>query len=520
MAKTRKIYGPPGTGKTTTLVEAGVRIAETLGPDQLGMVTFTVAAADEIKLRIGQRLGMTPPAGRWDRNRYFATRLPWIGTIHSISLRLLGGGLKVITPGSKEMNAFIRSLGGEPSSETDWTPDDPDAYGWGQGGSRADDIESALRVLSMSRHRMQSMGSVWDDVPWGREGPTITPERAEFIAQAYTDYKRQTGYIDFEDMAELGREHLPPVRALLVDEVQDNSPLLWSVTDRWSEQPEYTMLAGDPYQAIYIFSGARPDLFINHPGELKSLGNSRRLTHDAAAYAQRLLTRGGYASGDGWLGSWTGSNTTDFLDGKHTEFWLARTGNLVHEAARWLEEDGVPYGYVRGGGPLQTKAAVAFRALLQLRRQREITATLAAAIAEQADSASFPSYLATRAKAQAREDPGRTVSFAELSTAWGRDLDNPAVWLKRGSYFEHVARREGLEPFVVGPRTLVGTIHAAKGREADVVHLVQSWGYLPAAALMDRKGARAEACVAYVGVTRHRHRLVMEPVGQGHPYPW
>jgi superfamily I DNA/RNA helicase len=520
MSKTRKIYGPPGTGKTTTLVEAGVRIAETLGPDQLGMVTFTVAAADEIKLRIGQRLGMTPPAGRWERNRYFATRLPWIGTIHSISLRLLGGGLKVITPGSKEMNAFIRSLGGEPSSETEWMPDDPDAYGWGQGGSRANDIEDALRVLSMSRHRMQAIGEVWNDVPWRREGPSITPERAEFIAQAYTDYKAQTGLIDFEDMATLGREHLPPVRALLVDEVQDNSPLLWSVTDRWSEAPEYTMLAGDPYQAIYIFSGARPDLFIQHPGDLKSLGNSRRLTADAAAYAQRLLTRAGYQSGDGWLGSWTGSRTTEFLDGKPTEFWLARTGRLVQEAARWLEEDGVPYGYVRGGGPLQTKAAQAFRGLLQLRRQREIPARMAAMIAEQANSDVFPSYLAARAKAQAREDPERMVSFAELSTAWGRDLDNPAVWLKKGDYFEHVARREGLEPFVVGARTLIGTIHAAKGREADVVHLIDSWGYLPAGALAERKGALAEACVAYVGVTRHRHRLVMEPMGQGHPYPW
>ncbi|HYW89691.1 MAG TPA: ATP-dependent helicase [Chloroflexota bacterium] len=519
MSKTRKIYGPPGTGKTTTLVEAGVKIAQVLGPDQLGMVTFTVAAADEIKLRIGQRLGMQPPAGRWERNRYFATRLPWIGTIHSISLRLLGGGLKVITPGSKEMNAFIRSLGGAPSSNVEWAPDDPDSYGWGP-GARADDIEDALRVLSMARHRMQRIPEVWNDVPWRRDGPAITPERAEFIAQAYTDYKRQIGMIDFEDMASLGREHMLPVRALLVDEVQDNSPLLWSVTDRWSEGPEYTMLAGDPYQAIYIFSGARPDLFINHPGDLRSLGNSRRLTADAATYAQRLLVGAGYQQGDGWLGSWTGSNTTEFLDGKHTEFWLARTGTLVNEAARWLEEDGIPYGYVRGGGPLQTRAAGAFRSLLLLRRQREISVKLAAGIADNAEPDYFPSYLVSRAKAQAREDPERMVSFAELSTAWGRDLDNPAVWLKRGSYFEHIVRKEGLEPFIVGPRTQVGTIHSAKGREADVVHLVESWGYLPYRATEEPRGARAEACVAYVGVTRHRHRLVMEPIGQGYPYPW
>jgi ATP-dependent exoDNAse (exonuclease V) beta subunit len=136
----------------------------------------------------------------------------------------------------------------------------------------------------------EESASAWlyDLVPWGYKGLTVSLERCERIAREYADFKRAAGKIDFEDMLEAGRTLALPVRVFLVDEVQDNSPLLWQTVDAWIGTHK-AYLAGDPYQAIYLFSGAEPSLFIEHPGALHPLGDSRRLTARASEDAQQVL---------------------------------------------------------------------------------------------------------------------------------------------------------------------------------------------------------------------------------------
>jgi len=77
----------------------------------------------------------------------------------------------------------------------------------------------------------------------------------------------------------------------------------------------------------------------------------------------------------------------------------------------------------------------------------------------------------------------------------------------------------GLGALVMPPRNRVGTIHSAKGREADYVTLCRGWGSLPAQAMLS--GDVGETCVAYVGASRHRMQLDMLDVhGEGVPYPF
>jgi superfamily I DNA/RNA helicase len=66
----------------------------------------------------------------------------------------------------------------------------------------------------------------------------------------------------------------------------------------------------------------------------------------------------------------------------------------------------------------------------------------------------------------------------------------------------------------------VGTIHSAKGREADHVYLDRNWGLLPGRAMLD--GDLGEVCVAYVGISRHRCSLTLvdSPGARGINYPF
>src|SRR5439155_16440616 len=118
--------------------------------------------------------------------------------------------------------------------------------------------------------------------------------RLSYIADRYNDFKNDTGKIDFEDMLFLGMKMDLPVSVLLCDEVQDNSALLWSVIDAWAKPVGMSVMAGDPWQAIYLFSGASPDLFRKREGTWRTIGNSHRLSARTAEFALSLLRAAGY----------------------------------------------------------------------------------------------------------------------------------------------------------------------------------------------------------------------------------
>src|SRR5262245_20330074 len=124
MPKTVKLYGPPGTGKTTRLTAQALRSVDMFGPDRVCAITFTRTAADELKTRIATARGLTPPPDGWARRKFFNNVLPWVGTIHSLALKLGGG--KVLN--KQELGAFVLSMGGRPTDVPD--PSEVDAYTW------------------------------------------------------------------------------------------------------------------------------------------------------------------------------------------------------------------------------------------------------------------------------------------------------------------------------------------------------------------------------------------------------
>jgi hypothetical protein len=217
-----------------------------------------------------------------------------------------------------------------------------------------------------------------------------------------------------------------------------------------------------------------------------------------------------------WLGSWTGTGSGEPQDG--SAFWLARTSRLIRAVQTQLEEDGIPYGYLRGGGPLERKEARAYRVIQSLRRDGQAYAPALFLLAGEMSKGWLPWGEKARLERMARADPDLQIGMGRIEHEWGCHIADLHRALPHGAYYEKVYRTQGLAPFGRPPATLVGTIHAAKGREADTVHLVESWGSMPYRAIYNGQ-AEAEACVAYVGLSRHRSQLIMEPADEGSPYP-
>src|SRR5438105_8491399 len=82
MTRRISLYGAPGTGKTTRLTAQFVEAVRTLGPERVAATTFTRAAADELRVRASAALGLPNDI------RALRRMLPWVGTTHSLALRL------------------------------------------------------------------------------------------------------------------------------------------------------------------------------------------------------------------------------------------------------------------------------------------------------------------------------------------------------------------------------------------------------------------------------------------------
>lgn len=499
MGKSANLYGPPGAGKTRKLVSIAEAVVREHGPAALGAVTFTRSAAAELKERLAPLAGLPQGASRDLIDRAF----PFVGTIHSLCYRL-SGRPKIITNAHKM--EWARAAG-DPKAHFDGTDNLQRLDTFDLGDQPVSAAEWALDLYSASRQRVVSPAEM---LRVRAQADVSQGELWKLIA-SYEDYKREMDLSDFDDLLDLGCHEMLPVKYLLVDEAQDNSRLLWQVIDAWRRRIDFTVCAGDPWQALFVFNGGDPSLFRSQPGGWTTIGDSHRLTPQSAAYAQEVLKTGGYGD-DPLLGEWTGAYIGSGSDGLH--FWLARTGRLVHDVSVMLEQRGEPYTYLSGrGGPLTAAATQPWRAALELDQEGSTTAS------------ALHSFV--RALPKGLLDPRETKRIGALSGRistdeldWKEQLPRLQKALPNADYYSRITARFGMAGLVMPPANRIGTIHSAKGREADFVTLVRGWGSLPAQAMLS--GEKSETCVAYVGVSRHRVSLDFLDLPRGgisYPFP-
>ncbi|WP_293032061.1 UvrD-helicase domain-containing protein [Natronococcus sp.] len=283
--KVTRLFGGPGSGKTTALLDHVEEILEQDGVTfrDILVVSYTRAAAQEVRERLAERLDESPRALQGN-----------VCTMHAKAYELLDLSRSDVI-GESDKEEFCDEYGIEYEDEYS---------GAGRRTARSTTIGNKVIATSQWLQRTSREVSDWYDVPfqWDDEEVRLPPEiddRAQEgnkytptwpsdddridvpeAIRAWRSYKGEQGKIGFADMLERVKQRslLPNVDYLVIDEFQDITTLQYDVYNEWKPHMEQVLIAGDDDQVVYSWQGADPALLLEEGvDEDVILPNSYRL---------------------------------------------------------------------------------------------------------------------------------------------------------------------------------------------------------------------------------------------------
>jgi DNA helicase-2/ATP-dependent DNA helicase PcrA len=278
-----RLFGGPGSGKTTALLDRVEDILDGgVAVEDILVVSYTRAAASEIRERLAERLGVSPRSLRGN-----------VCTMHAKAYELLNLSRGDVV-GETDKKEFCETYGLEFEDEYE---------GSRRRSARSTTIGNKVIATSQWLQRTTRDVSDWYDVPfqWNEEEVRLPPDIDPNAQQgnkytptwpssddridipeairAWRTYKGENGVVGFADMLERvhQRSLLPSVEYLVIDEFQDITTLQYRVYEEWKPHVERALIAGDDDQVVYAWQGADPGLLLEEGGEDVILDNSYRL---------------------------------------------------------------------------------------------------------------------------------------------------------------------------------------------------------------------------------------------------
>ena len=265
-----RLFGGPGSGKTTALLD---RVEELLAEEDdvtfrdVLVVSYTRAAATEIRERLAERLDESPRALRGN-----------VCTMHAKAYELLDLSRGDVV-GESDKEDFCDEYGIEYEDEYE---------GSRRRSARSTTLGNKIIATSQWLQRTRRDVADWYDVPfkWDEETVRLPPdvdERAQTgnkytptwssdddrvsvpeTIRAWRQYKGEHDVVGFADMLERVQQRslLPSVDYLVIDEFQDITTLQYDVYTEWRSHMKRVMIAGDDDQVVYAWQGADPDLLL------------------------------------------------------------------------------------------------------------------------------------------------------------------------------------------------------------------------------------------------------------------
>ena len=234
------VLAGPGSGKTMVITSRTRWLIRDMGvrPDRILVITFTRAAADEMKKRFQRFPGMD--------------RAPvYFGTFHSVFFMILryaynyhaGSILR-----EEERRAYIREMISEMELETE---------------DENDFISNLLGEISYVKGEMMALSYFHSNV--------CSDDQFVRLARGYEKRIRQEKKIDFDDMLVFCYELLKNrqdilamwrerFQYILIDEFQDINRVQYEVVKLLAGEKRNVFVVGDDDQSIYRFRGAKPEL--------------------------------------------------------------------------------------------------------------------------------------------------------------------------------------------------------------------------------------------------------------------
>lgn len=250
-----------GSGKTRVIVE---RIAHLIkngaNPTDVFAVTFTVKAAEEMRKRIELLLGYT-------------LENPWIGTFHSLILRMIGEEIKCEVIDEKKQERIWREILGPNQT---WV-------------SRVMETVGLLKA--------ENINSFYET------GDPL----ADIIYKSWSVYKqylKDRNWVDFDDILIignelLGQEHIRlkwqiKFKHILIDEFQDINAAQWYFIKKLAGDTLNLFIVGDEDQNIYTWRGSRNQFIQELPNvykdiEIIKLYENYRSGKEIVSFANNLI---------------------------------------------------------------------------------------------------------------------------------------------------------------------------------------------------------------------------------------
>lgn len=488
VAKPLAVVAPAGSGKTRVLTSRlAHRVAtEEIEPQHVLCVTFTRKAADELRSRL-RALGIHDHVEA--------------GTFHAVAWRQLRDRWAAVGRSAPQLLDRVQPLLGEQVAP---------------GATRAE-IADLAGEIAWARARLVRPDGYEEAA---RAAGRRTRRPAAWIAEHFAGYetaKSRRHLVDFDDLlaactsalegdAAFAAAQRWRFRHLFVDEFQDVNPLQFALLEAWRGSQWDVFVVGDPHQSIYGWNGADPSLLDTLGGrwpalETIHLDRTHRSTPQVTAAAAAVIRAAGlpdrHPISVGAPGPparlhhhpdevaevsavATAVRRRRGPDVPWSSFAvLARTHDQVLALERGLGSTGIPVQVRRQSAVMGDP--VVRRVVARLGQDdRPLLSALGGAVTDDDGDGPALERLLEVAETQVESDASMT----------GREF---AGWAH--ARLSDDARRVDA--------VTVSTIHAAKGLEWPVVHVVGcEEGSIPHASARRREARAEEARLLYVAITR------------------
>lgn len=514
-----------GSGKTRVLTERTGHLLVERGvlPERVVVLTFTRAAAAELRLRVGHLVSGEAAAAMY------------IGTFHGLAYALL-------------------------QRHPEWAGRRPGWVLWEPADVAAAVARAAEDSGAKVRHRRDAARSV--DV-----AATLGNERA---ARRYGYLLRRANALDYDAL------ECTIVNAacegyldglwdhVLVDEAQDCSPGQWTFVRALAERSEsaHVYAVGDPRQSIYRFRGAAPEEFETAIGAVDwttyRLSTNYRSRPGIVAAANRIARAMNLGLPDCYAARepapphepvvWTEaeySRLIALMVDRHAD----HLSDVAVLARRWRDLDAVEEALAARGIPCRRlrrppdpfdspEGRVVLAALrLCVDPHDDLAAeTLGAALGEDVPAARLRAATERRplleclprtsAKVQAHDETPSTAMDVAAQVVDAAHLTRWELWLPEVPPADFLAQRAGRsqdEPAAAADEDAVtlSTVHSAKGLEWPVVYVVgcAEGAWPTASAARNPDDLAEERRLFYVACTRARDHLVVTSPATRTPFP-